>query len=104
MDDPKQTLINGKPADEVENENADSGLDQGSGDLPSEGDSGHSPEPPRADGIPGSGEEIKDRARKVVERLKTDGPAPAREAAKGLIDKAFDAVDAGFDRWFGKKE
>ena len=110
---------------EEQDERADSPSDEGSNDVPPQGSAGHSKEPagtgspddennsdepgsdePGSEGFtpPTSGGEIRARAKSVVERLKNDGPEPVREAAKGLVDRAFDTVDAAFDRWFGKKE
>ena len=93
----KRTLVNGVPQEAPD----EAAVDQG-GDVPPEGDSGGDPEPSRTP--PTSGGEIKDRAKSLIDRVKKDGPEPIREAAKGLVDKAFDTVDAAFDKWFGAKK
>jgi len=116
VEPPKQTLVNGKPVeDEDPDETTDSTVDQGSGDLHGEGATNGSEEQAgtgarsgsdsadETQTIPTSKQEIKERAKGVVERLRRDGPEPVRRQAKGLVDKAFDAIDAGFDRWFGDK-
>jgi hypothetical protein len=101
---PKQKLVNGKPVEEDPDATTGDELDQGSSDVSGEGNAGHSEEPDGAGSLPTSGGEIKNRAKNLVERVKKDGPEPVREAAKGLVDRAFDTVDAAFDKWFGKKE
>ena len=53
---------------------------------------------------PLSAGEIKAGISKRFERIKKEGPEPIRKAAIGLIDKVFDAIDSGFDRWFGDKK
>lgn len=120
MADPeKRTLVNGKPPEEVTDETADSQGDDGSGDVHGEGGSPVSDEQVGAAGAgpendqdgqdekidpPGSSGEIKQQISDRFERLKKEGPAPVREAAKGLIDNFFDAIDRGFELWAGRKK
>lgn len=92
----KKTLVNGEPVEDAEGTSDVSG--EGTADVSDEQAGAESPTPPTSAG------EIKDRAKGFVERLKKDGPEPVREAAKSLVDRAFDTVDVAFDKWFGKSE
>lgn len=106
----KQILVNGKP---VEDEDEAATNSNPPGD--NEPDAGESPGPPESEagtGEPGSVKftppltlgEIKSKAAERFGRIKQDGPEPIRQAALGIVDKIFDAIDSGFDRWFGDKK
>lgn len=111
-----ETLVNGKPAEDDDDETTGSQSGDGSGDVHGSGDT---PDPNGEAGAgspddqagqkgtlepPGSPGEIRQGISTRFERLKREGPEPIRQAAKGLVDRAFDAVDRGFELWFGRKK
>jgi|TARA_R110000787_G_scaffold142370_5_gene255969 hypothetical protein len=118
-EEPKRELVNGQPVEDPD-ETTDSQSNDGSGDVPSEGDSGQpqgeagagpkddqtGTEEPGSVGFdpPGSVSDIKSGITDRFDRLKKDGPEPIRQAAKGVVDKLFDAIDSGMERWFGGKK
>ena len=108
----KQTLVNGKP---VENEDEDEATPNSNPPGDNEPDAGESPGQPESEAgtgepgsvgftPPGSVSDIKQGFVDRIERIKKDGPEPIRQAAKGIVDKVFDAIDSGMERWFGDKK
>ena len=108
-DAPKQKLVNGKPVDdEIETDTSptgDSQPDDGEPSAEPDNETGDTEEPGSVGFTPpDSVSDIKKGVTDRIDRIKKEGPEPFRQAAKGLVDKLFDAVDGGFDRWFGDKK